>query len=217
MEWGQIVGVAADTRSIFPDPHPVTFQLYQPMAQEPRPYNEIAVRTAGATSAALVDAIRTTMTALNPDLPVRDLQPADRRIARRNYQLGVLSNMLNGFAVLGLALASLGIYGVIARTMRNAPVSLRFGSRSVRGFGISLTWFNGEGEAGRGRCGGGFARSFWDHALAELALPKHAAQRSASVGRGHAFAHRGRARRLLFAGAPRGTDQPDRCLARGVD
>ncbi|MDQ3197964.1 MAG: ABC transporter permease, partial [Verrucomicrobiota bacterium] len=114
--WGQVVGVAADVRSIFPEPHPVTFQLYQPMAQEPRPYNEIAVRTAGVAPATLIESIRGVMTSLNPDLPVRNLQPADQRIERRNYQLGVLSSMLSAFAVLGLGLASLGIYGVIART-----------------------------------------------------------------------------------------------------
>ncbi|MDQ3200247.1 MAG: ABC transporter permease [Verrucomicrobiota bacterium] len=93
--WGQVVGVAADVRSIFPEPHPVTFQLYQPMAQEPRPYNEIAVRTAGVAPATLIESIRGVMTSLNPDLPVRNLQPADQRIERRNYQLGVLSSMLS--------------------------------------------------------------------------------------------------------------------------
>jgi ABC-type lipoprotein release transport system permease subunit len=47
---------------------------------------------------------------------VRKLQPADATIYRANYQLGVLRDMLSIFAVLGLGLASLGIYGVIART-----------------------------------------------------------------------------------------------------
>src|SRR3712207_4247200 len=54
---------------------------------------------------------------LDPDLPVRQLQPADVTIERANYQLGVMRDMLSAFAILGLALASLGIYAVIARTM----------------------------------------------------------------------------------------------------
>ena len=37
--------------------------------------------------------------------------------AGANYQTAVLRDMLTAFAVLGLGLASLGIYGVIARTM----------------------------------------------------------------------------------------------------
>ena len=116
-EWGEIVGVVRDVQSVYPDRVPVTYQLYQPMAQEGRPYNEIAVRTAGVPPSTLVDNIRTTMTSLDSDLPVRKLQTAETRIARANYQFGVLCDMLSSFAVLGLGLASLGIYGVIARTM----------------------------------------------------------------------------------------------------
>jgi len=57
------------------------------------------------------------MMQLDADLPVRQLQPADATIDRANYQTAMLRDMLSAFAVLGLDLASLGIYGVIARTM----------------------------------------------------------------------------------------------------
>jgi predicted permease len=117
LQWGEIVGVAADVKSVLPDPGPVTWQLYQPMAQEPRGRNEIAVRTAGLASSARIDAIRTTMTDLDPDLAVRKLQPADASIDGANFQMGVLRYLLSSFAVLGLGLATLGLYGVIARTM----------------------------------------------------------------------------------------------------
>jgi putative ABC transport system permease protein len=128
LQWGEIVGVAADVKSVMPDPGPVTFQLYQPMAQEARPYNEIAVRTTGVAPSTVVDSIRNVMTELDPDLPVRQLQPADTTIDRANYQSAVLRDMLTSFAVLGLALASLGIYGVIARTMaqRTSEFAIRF-------------------------------------------------------------------------------------------
>ena len=131
LEWGAIVGVVSDVRSIFPNQPAVTYQLYQPMAREVRPYNEIAVRIAGVAPAGVVDSIRTTMTALDADLPVRNLQSANLRIARANYQLGVLGTMLSSFAVLGLGLASLGIYGIIARTM--AQRSGEFGIRIALG------------------------------------------------------------------------------------
>jgi ABC-type antimicrobial peptide transport system permease subunit len=57
------------------------------------------------------------MAALDPDLPVRELQPAETAIARANYQWQILGSMLSFLALLGLGLASLGMYGVIARTM----------------------------------------------------------------------------------------------------
>ena len=116
-QWGEIVGIAADVKSVLPDPGPVTLQVYQPMAQDPRPYNEIAVRTTGVAPSTLVQSIRDVMTQLDPDLPVRQLQAAEVTIDRANFQTAMLRDVLSSFAVLGLGLASLGIYGVIARTM----------------------------------------------------------------------------------------------------
>jgi putative ABC transport system permease protein len=130
-EWGEIVGVVADVQSVNADPSPVTYQLYQPMAQEARPSNEIAVRASGVAPSTLVDSIRATITALNPDLPVRALQPADTTIASYNFQWAVVSSILSALAVLGLGLASLGIYGVIARTM--AERTGEFGIRLALG------------------------------------------------------------------------------------
>ena len=131
LEWGEIVGVVGDVQSVYPDRITVTYQLYQPMGQEPRGVGEIAVRTAGLAPSTVVDSIRTTMMSLDPDLPVRKLQPAEKTIARANYQLGVLGSMLSGLAVLGLGLAALGTYGVIART--TAQRTGEFGIRLAMG------------------------------------------------------------------------------------
>jgi predicted permease len=132
IEWGEIVGVVGDVQSVYPDRNTVTtYQLYQPMAQEPRPLNEVAVRTAGIAPATLVAGIRTTMMALDADLPVRKVQPAEATIVRANYQLGVLGSLLSALAVLGLGLASLGVYGVIARTV--AQRTGEFGIRLALG------------------------------------------------------------------------------------
>lgn len=115
--WGEIVGVVSDVRSIEAEIGPPALQIYQPMAQDPRRHNEFAVRTTGLAPAALVERIRTTMAELDPDLPVRKLQPADTAVTRANYQLAVLRDILAAMAILGLGLAALGIYGIIARTM----------------------------------------------------------------------------------------------------
>jgi predicted permease len=127
-QWGEIVGVAADVKSVLPDPGPVTFQLYQPMSQDPRPYNQIAVRTTGVAPSTLLQSIRNVMTELDADLPLRQLEPGDITIERANYQTSILRDMLASFALLGLGLASLGIYGVIARTMaqRTSEFAIRF-------------------------------------------------------------------------------------------
>ncbi len=150
-QWGEIVGVAADVKSVLTDPGPVTLQLYQPMSQDPRPYNEIAIRTSGTAPSTLVVPIRNVMAQLDPDLPVRQLQAADVTIERANSQTAILRDMLTCFAVLGVALASLGIYGVIARTMaqRTGEFAIRFAlgactrdiTRIVLGSGAKLAGF----------------------------------------------------------------------------
>jgi putative ABC transport system permease protein len=136
LEWGEIVGVVGDVQSVFPDKARTTvYQLYQPLAQEARAYNEIAVRSAGVAASSLADSIRSTMMALDADLPVRKLQPAAATIVRANYQPGVLGSVLTALAMLGLGLAALGIYGVIARTM--AQRRGEFGIRLALGAGAA--------------------------------------------------------------------------------
>lgn len=134
LQWGEIVGVVSDVQSVVAETSPAIYQVYQPMAQEARRQNEIAIRTAGVAAASVVDGIRTTMAELDPDLPVRKLQPADATITRANSNLGVLRDVLSAIAVLGLGLASLGIYGIVARTM--AQRTGEFAIRLALGAGI---------------------------------------------------------------------------------
>ena len=134
LEFGEIVGIAADVRSVVPGRDPASYQLYRPLAQEPRSYNVIAVRTSGVAPSALIDGIRTAMVGLDPDLPVRKLEPASTTIFRADNDLRILRDLLSAFAVLGLGLASLGIYGVIARTM--AQRTNEFAIRLALGAGI---------------------------------------------------------------------------------
>jgi len=148
LEWAEIVGVAADVRSVSPEAPPVSFQIYEPMTQHPVGYNEILVRTVSSASAGVLDDIRNVITALDPDLPVRHLQSVDTAIDRANYQIAILRDILTLFALLGLCLASVGIYGVIARTMaqRTNEFAIRFAlgahardiSRLVLASGVKL-------------------------------------------------------------------------------
>ncbi|HYC70777.1 MAG TPA: ABC transporter permease [Opitutaceae bacterium] len=114
--WIEVVGIVSDFQTVDPDPNPVVHHVYLPLAQSPVRHVELAVRAAGVPPSALVDPVRATIAGLDADLPVRRLQPADATIDRTLYQLRVLRDLLAGLGVLGLGLASLGVYGVVART-----------------------------------------------------------------------------------------------------
>jgi putative ABC transport system permease protein len=131
VKWGEIVGVAGNVETVSPDANYVPYQVYQPIAQEPRLFGEIAVRADGVAPAMLVDGIRTALESLEPDLSVRTLEPAEITIARVNSQLQLVGNMFAILAALGLGLASLGIYGVITRT--TAQRTGEFGIRLALG------------------------------------------------------------------------------------
>jgi predicted permease len=117
LEWGEIVGVAADIQSVASDRLAVPYQIYQPLAQEPRHVNELAVRARGAAAASLVDSVRTAMMSLDPDLPLRQLQPATTTVRRAGKYQWIIGRLLALLALLGLGLASLGVYGVVARSV----------------------------------------------------------------------------------------------------
>lgn len=146
--WGEIVGVVGDVEPVTNDKTKRFNQIYQPMAQEPRRQNEIAVHTTGVAPSLMVDSIRAAMASLDSDLPVRQLQPVDLTIRRANYQVAVGRDIFAGMGVLGLALSALGIYGVIARTMaqRTGEFAIRLAlgacvrdiTRLVLGAGVKL-------------------------------------------------------------------------------
>ena len=112
--WCEIVGVVRDVRFSGNPGAPVTpFQVYRPLAQATWGYVTVSLRCASAPEK-FADAFRRTVTGIDPDLPVQRLATADATIASivNNFTLG--ATLLAALAGLGLFLAAIGIYGVIA-------------------------------------------------------------------------------------------------------
>ncbi len=112
--WMEVVGVVQDVRFLNPGNGGSSFQAYVPLAQNIWSYVALVVR-ASVPSATLVEPIRRAVGELDPDMAVKELTPVPAFIERNMLTLVAINRLLFDFAVLGLFLAALGIYGVIAR------------------------------------------------------------------------------------------------------
>ncbi len=142
-----IIGIVGDVRQQnLHDPPPP--HIYEFLGNSPSDYLQLLVRTSGAP-AQLVGALRQTIRSLDPNLPVdRAARFAawlgDPLAAQRLYTL-----LLASFAVLALALAATGVYGITAYavTRRTQEIGIRvtLGAgraallRLIVGHGLALT------------------------------------------------------------------------------
>ena len=112
--WFEIVGVVENVRFLNLSPSPVRFQLYLPLTQETWNYAAVTVRTSGAVES-LMEPFRRTIAGMDPEMPALGLLPVSTSIERNTDDLKLFDQLLIGFATLGLFLAALGIYSVVAR------------------------------------------------------------------------------------------------------
>ena len=125
--WMEVVGVVADVRSIDFAKEPAPFQLYQPTTQDPRRGLMLAVRVGAGTPGAIMPVMRSAIAELDPDLVVRRLRTATNSMDEVTSSVSLVARLLAVFAVLGLLLAALGIYGAMTRMVaqRTDEIGLR--------------------------------------------------------------------------------------------
>jgi predicted permease len=73
----------------------------------------IEIRTSGAPSG-LVSTIRQALAEVEPDLPVFEIVPLDRRLTRGLTNDRMIANLTSAFGLVALMLACLGLYGTIS-------------------------------------------------------------------------------------------------------
>jgi putative ABC transport system permease protein len=110
--WLTVVGVAADVlydwTSHIPSP-----TIYRPLTQAPLAASLLGIRTS-SDPASLETAVRGRIVAIDPDLPAFDVKPLDVAIHESTVGLGYTGAMMGILGLIALAVAVVGIYGVMA-------------------------------------------------------------------------------------------------------
>jgi predicted permease len=113
--WLEIVGVVATSKyaSLLESP---TAVVYLPLSQNHETGVTLHVRTSVAPGS-LLPALRREITALEPNLPLPNLQAMEDAIATSLYSARMGAWLLTVFGGLALLLATIGVYGVLAFSM----------------------------------------------------------------------------------------------------
>lgn len=146
--WRTVVGVVGDERQNTLSLEPEA-EIYAPFAQDLRRGMFVVVRTSGPAER-FATALRATVRRLDPAIAISELRTMDAVRAAAVSRERFLAVLLMGFAVVGLTLGLIGIYGVVAQVAqrRTREVGIRLalgaGAREVQwllvrsGVGLSV-------------------------------------------------------------------------------
>lgn len=136
--WSEIVGVVGNVRDSF-DQRKYVPQAYEPFPQRISSVMTLVVRTKSDPSA-FAPMLRRAVWNVDKDQPITAVQTMDQVVARSVAGMRVANILFGAFAVLGLTLAAVGVFGVMAYTVgrRTHEIGIRMAMGAQKSEVVSM-------------------------------------------------------------------------------
>jgi predicted permease len=149
--WITVVGVAGDLMQSPQDRDPKPLVLL-PYRQKGWPNMALLVRAKGVPPSTLARPVQSVVQAIDPDLPVFDVFTLPEARERQRWMLLVFGSLFFTFAAIGLLIASVGIYAVVAQAAarRTREIGIRMALGSTERGILGLVLVRGVGQIAAG-------------------------------------------------------------------